>query len=254
MLEVSNGLDSSALVNADKDKVAEIIIQGARELGISLPPDSVAAFEAYYSFLEKCGHTTNLTAIAGPGEVAKLHFLDSIALVRAAQMKNLSVIDIGSGAGFPGIPIKLAEPSISLTLLDATNKRVRFLSDLCSILRIKAACIYARAEEAAHYQDMRERYDVAISRAVARLNALCELCLPFVHVGGMFIAMKGVDSTQELADSIIAIETLGAQFQECFDYTIPGTDIIHRAIIIRKLSSTSAKYPRRYPKILKDPL
>lgn len=232
----------------------EIVIHGSEELGIKLPPGAGAVFDAYYNLLEKCGRSTNLTAIKGTQDVARLHFLDSIALLKTGWFKNARVIDIGSGAGFPGVPMKIAEPSVKLTLIDATEKRVAFLSDLCAALGLDAACIHERAEEAALDPDMREKFDVAVSRAVARLDALCELCLPFVCVGGVFIAMKGADPSEELAQSQNAIDTLGAKMQEYFEYAIPGTDIIRRAVIIRKVRNSPDKYPRRFARIQKAPL
>ena len=231
-----------------------IIAQGVKELNIELPPGTEAAFRAYYDFLEKRGENVNLTAISGAEEVARLHFLDSLALLKTASFKNTSVIDIGSGAGFPGLPLKIAQPSINLTLLDATGKRIAFLSGLCDLLGIKTTCIKARAEEAAHTPDKREQYDVAVSRAVARLNILCELCLPYVKVGGLFIAMKGIDSEDEVAEAGGALRLLGAELQEHFDYKIPGTEIVHRAVLIRKVSKTPDKYPRRYARIQTSPL
>jgi len=236
------------------DAISAIIAQGAKELNIELPPGSEAAFRAYYDFLEKRGQDVNLTAISGAEEVAHLHFLDSLALVNYSEFKDKNVIDIGSGAGFPGVPLKIAEHTMNLTLLDATGKRINFLSELCSKLNIDANCIKARAEEAAHDPDMREQYDIAVSRAVARLNILCELCLPFVRVDGLFIAMKGVDSADELTEAQNAIKSLGAEMHKHYDYTIPGTDINHRAVLMRKTTKTPEELPRRFKKIQKSPL
>jgi len=236
------------------DVIDAIIAKGAKELDIELPPGVGAAFGAYYDFLETYGRNVNLTAISGAEEVARLHFLDCLALVNAANFKNAKVIDIGSGAGFPGVPLKLAEPLADLTLLDSTGKRVAFLSQLCNKLDISAACIHARAEEAAHLPKMREQYDVVVSRAVAGMSVLCELCLPYVRIGGLFIAMKSIDADNELEEANNAILTLGAQLQEQFDYNIPGTEIIHRAILIRKTAKTPDKYPRRFARIQKTPI
>jgi len=236
------------------DIISTIISQGAKELNIELPPGTEAAFRAYYDFLEIHGQNVNLTAISGAEEVARLHFLDSLALVKTTDFKNARVIDIGSGAGFPGVPLKIAEPSIEMTLLDATGKRITFLSELCKKINIKSCCINARAEDAAHRPDMREQYDIVLSRAVARFNILCELCLPFVNVGGLFIAMKSTDSDDEFTEAQNAIELLGARLQESTDYRIPGSDIIHRAILLRKISTTPEKYPRRFARIQKSPL
>ena len=241
-------------MSAEPAGLTALIEHGAKTLGIDLPAEAFALFETYFELLENRGQSVNLTAISGAEDVARLHFLDSIALLKALQFKDSSVIDIGSGAGFPGVALKIAEPSIGLTLLDSTGKRVAFLSELCTALCINAECIHARAEDAARTPPSRENFDIAVSRAVANMNILCELCLPFVRPGGTFIAMKGVDSAQELAEAHSAIKTLGAELQECLDYHIPGTEIVHRAILIRKIHSTPEKYPRRYAKIANSPL
>ena len=235
-------------------EVARIVAHGAVELDIDLPESAAAAFEIYYDYLKLYSQRVNLTAIEGVENIARLHFLDSLALLRATAFTNLRVIDVGSGAGFPGVPLKIAEPTIDLTLLDAKGKRVSFLSGLCAVLTINAACVHARAEEASQRPDMRECYDVALSRAVARLNVLCELCIPFVCVGGVFLSMKSVDSDDEIADARSAIAILGAELVEAWDYTIPGTEIKHRVIVIRKTSITPDVYPRRFAKIQNMPL
>ena len=247
-------MGSSQPLEGGCGRLAEIVASGSEALGVPLPPGAAAAFAAYYACLEKCGRRFNLTAIEGESEVARLHFLDSVALLKAARLDDARVIDIGSGAGFPGVPMKIAEPSIDLTLLDATAKRIRFLDGLCAELGLDATCVCARAEDSARAPEMRQSYDAAVSRAVARLNVLCELCLPFVKVGGVFIAMKGVDTTGELPQAHGAIEAMGARLQGCFDYELPGTDIVRRAVIIRKTSSTPDRYPRRFARIQKSPL
>jgi len=234
--------------------ITHIVESGAQQLGICLTPGACALFEKYHALLEQKNEIINLTAVKGMENVAYLHFLDSLALLKAVDFKNAKVIDVGSGAGFPGVPLKLAEPSIDLTLIDATGKRIAFLSELCAKIGIEAACIHARAEESAHAPDMRERFDIAVSRAVARLNVLCELCLPFVCVGGLFLAMKGIDSAEEIEEARNAIQTLGAELTDTNDYTIPGTDITHRVISIRKTTTTPDEYPRRFSKIKKSPL
>lgn len=236
------------------DDLETIITRGAQELAINLPHGADAAFKTYYELLEQHRKKTNLTAITGEKNIAQQHFLDSLALLKTHNFKSANTIDIGSGAGFPGVPLKIAEPTIALTLLDATGKRVNFLTELNTKLSLGATCIHARAEEAAHRADMRESYDIALSRAVARLNALCELCLPFVRIGGVFIAMKSTDTETEIAEARAAIATLGAELQNCEDYTIPGTDTTHRAITILKTKKTPEKHPRRFAKIQKAPL
>jgi len=236
------------------DVISAIIEQGAKDLNIELPPEAGAAFRAYSDFLEAHSKHFNLTKISGEENIARLHFLDSLSLLKFEQFTDTWIIDIGSGAGFPGVPLKIAEPSITLTLLDATQKRISFLSNLCTMLNIEAACIHARAEDAAHEPETREKYDIAVSRAVSELNILCELSLPFVRTGGCLIAMKSVDSTAEVARAHNAIETLGAYLQESHDYLIPGTDIVHRALLIRKTEKTPDKYPRRFSRIKSSPL
>jgi len=236
------------------DVITSIMAHGAKALNIELPPEAEAAFEMYYDFLEKHGQLVNLTAISGAKDVARLHFLDSLALLNVTEFNHKSVIDIGSGAGFPGVPLLIAKPSINLTLLDATGKRINFLTALCELLGIKATFIKARAEEAAHMPDIRESYDIVLSRAVAPLNILCELCIPFVRIGGLSIAMKSVDSAEEVDEARSAINILGAELLSHADYTIPGTETTHRAIVIRKASNTKSELPRRYAKIKKSPL
>jgi 16S rRNA (guanine527-N7)-methyltransferase len=163
------------------------------------------------------------------------------------------VVDVGTGAGFPGMPLRILEPSIRLTLLDSLNKRIDFLKEVCTDLGLDDVnCVHGRAEEfaAAH----RESYDIVTSRAVANLQMLCELCLPLVKEGGYFLSMKAVDSDQELKLAYTAIKTLGGQVEQVKDYTIPGTDVVHRLIFIRKVGPTPKKYPRAFAKIKKAPL
>ena len=235
--------------------IAQIVTLGAQELGLTLPPGAPEQFELYYKTLAERGKNVNLTALTGEQDVARLHFLDSIALLNATDFTDARVIDVGSGAGFPGVPLKIAQPSLQLTLLDATGKRVDFLSELCAQLGLEASFLHARAEEVSHESEHREQYDIAVSRAVARLNVLSELCLPFVRPGGMFVAMKSLDGvTDELAQAAPALEKLGAQLHGQYSYTIPGTDITHCAAVIRKLSPTPTEYPRRFARIKKQPL
>ena len=236
--------------------VGDIVERGAVELGIRLPPGAGAAFEKYYDLLEQRGKYCNLTAISGEEDVAKAHFIDSLAMLKYTGFKDASVVDVGSGAGFPGMPIKIAEPSAKLTFLDAARKRVLFLSDLCSALDVEARCVQARAEEAARTVDMREMFDIAMSRAVAKLNILCEMCLPLTRVGGVFLAMKGAGdgAAQELVEAHGAIKILGAEVIGAMDYRIPGTEIAHRVIVVRKNTKTPDEYPRRFAKMHRSPL
>lgn len=232
-----------------------ILIKGARAYGIELTDRMAEAFEVYYAFLEKQNKVMNLTAVSGEKDVAERHFLDSLALLRIIDFTGKTVIDIGSGAGFPGVPLKIAKPSIYLTLMDAQQKRVGFLAELCDKLELQdVRCVHARAEEAALKPDSRDSYDIAVSRAVAAMNVLSELCLPFVKPGGAFAAMKSTSSDTEIREAETAFHCLGAELCKITDYTIPGTDVTHRAVIVRKLAPTPAGYPRRYAKIERNPL
>lgn len=232
-----------------------ILVQGAQKFGLQLSENALEKFRLYYTFLEKKNSVMNLTAISGEKDVAELHFLDSIAILSLDAFTGKTVIDIGSGAGFPGVPMKIAAPSISLTLLDAQQKRVSFLEELSALLNMpENRCLHARAEEAALLADMRDSFDFAVSRAVARLSVLAEICLPFVKTGGAFIAMKGTDSADEIKEAENAFRILGAELDKIADYEIPGTGIVHRAVIIRKTGTTPAGYPRRFAKIEKKPL
>ena len=223
-------------------------------MGIPLSPGAPEKLRAYFELLTERNRVMNLTAIEGEEDVARLHFLDSLALAAIWDFSGKKVIDVGSGAGFPGLPIAVAFPAASFTLLDSLGKRVDFLEEACRVTGTQAECLNARAEEAAKEPDRRETYDAAVSRAVARLNVLCELCLPFVKVGGVFIAMKAAASEEEISEAENAVKLLGGGAPEVRDYTIPGTDLTHRAVIIPKVSPTPEKYPRRFARIQKSPL
>lgn len=192
----------------------------------------------------------NLTAITEPSAVAQLHFLDCIALLNAADFREKRVIDVGCGAGFPGVPLKIAEPSIRLTLLDSLAKRMNWLSETLPALGVDAEIITSRAEEFAAQR--REQYDLATSRAVARLNVLAELCLPYVRVGGKFLAMKGALAQEEVEEARRGIERLGGHVLRIFEY--PVADAVHKAVVIEKLRPTPPQYPRAFAKIKKSPL
>lgn len=228
---------------------------GLTALGLPAHSRILHRFLEYRHILLEQNKLMNLTAITDPEQVLSLHFLDSLCLFSAYPLRECSVIDVGSGAGFPGLPLKIAEPSLSLTLLDATAKRVSFLSDLCAKLDLTdVSCIYARAEELSLLPGHRDHYDAAVSRAVAELPVLCELCLPFVRPGGVFLAMKTTGKGGETASSANAISALGGELLPYFDYTVPGTDIPRRIIRIRKTAPTPKGYPRRFSAIKKSPL
>ena len=228
-----------------------LLRKGLTELG--LDDSGTPSLLRYGELLLEKNKVMNLTAITEPEDVAALHFLDSAALLTLADFKGKSVVDVGTGAGFPGMPMKILEPTIQLTLLDSLGKRINFLQEVCDDLGLtEVACVHARAEEfaAAH----RQSFDIAVSRAVANLAVLCELCLPLVKVGGYFLSMKSVDSGEELEQARKAIRTLGGTVERTMDYRIPGTDVKHRVILIKKTAKTPEKYPRPFAKIKKNPL
>lgn len=235
------------------ENLENLLRAGFDTLGLPLTDAALSRYRTYFTLLEERSQVMNLTAIHGEQDVARLHFLDCAALLAAAEFpENASVIDVGTGAGFPGLPLKIARPELRVTLLDSLAKRVGFLSEVCAALGFgDTPCIHARAEEA---PELRGQFDFAVSRAVARLQLLCELCLPFVRVGGLFAAMKGPDCAQELREAERAIRTLGAVHERTVTYTVPGTDAVHTAVLLRKTEETPAKYPRRWAKIQKAPL
>lgn len=226
------------------------LLAGLSAARLTLSDEQIDTLCRFGEALIEKNKVMNLTAITEPQAVAQLHFLDCIALLGAADFKDKRVIDVGCGAGFPGVPLKIAEPSIRLTLLDSLAKRMNWLSALLPELSVAATVVTARAEE--HVMTCRETYDIATSRAVARLNVLAELCLPYVRVGGKFIAMKGLLAQEELDEARRGIEKLGGHVVGIYEY--PVADTVHRAVIVKKVRPTPAQYPRAFAKIKKSPL
>ncbi len=232
----------------------EILAGGFQALGIPLPEGAPALYRAYLTALAAANRDFNLTAIETEEGAARLHILDSAAVLKAADLRGKTVLDVGTGGGLPGLAVAIAEPSAKVTLLDATEKKIRFLEDFSKSAGIGVQCVAARAEELGHDPEYRERFDAVVSRAVARLRVLAELCLPFVKVGGVFLAMKAEDSDEEIAEAENALNTLGARLRDVYEYVIPGTDVTRRVAVVEKLAPTPEKYPRRWAAMQKKPL
>lgn len=235
----------------------ELISSGLTELGLSgsVPAQGADQLAQYGSMLIEQNKVMNLTAITGPKDVATLHMLDCAPLLDCGRMNGKTLIDVGTGAGFPGMVLKILCPSLKVTLLDSLQKRLDWLDTVANQLNISdLTTVHGRAEEYGLDPAYREKFDFATARAVADLRFLCEMCLPFVKVGGRFLAMKSVDSTEELEQSRAAIEKLGGRVAGFHDYTIPHTSVTHRVLVIDKVAPTPAGYPRRWAKIQKSPI
>ena len=219
-------------------------------LGLTLPEEAKQKLCDFGRGVVKQNEVMNLTAITAPDQVARLHLLDSITLLTLADLRGKTLIDVGCGAGFPGVPVKIACPEVKLTLLDSLGKRMHWLESFLPELGIEAECVTARAEEA--ITSRREKYDYATSRAVARLNILLELTAPYVKVGGAVMAMKGTAAAEELEEAKNAIRKLGLKLEQVKEFPIDGT--AHTVIVLRKIAHTPPQYPRRYAKIKQAPL
>ncbi len=224
--------------------------EGLPQLGFTLDEATQSTLCAFGEGVIRQNEVMNLTAITDPAQVAKLHLLDSLTVLKTAPLEGKTLIDVGCGAGFPGVPLKIACPSVQLTLLDSLGKRMGWLESFLPTLGVQAQLITARAEEAV--QTRRESYDYATSRAVARLNILLELTAPYVKVGGAVLAMKGTAAQEELAEAKNAIRKLGLKLEDVVEFPIDGT--AHAVIVLRKVSPTPPQYPRRYAKIKQSPL
>ena len=223
---------------------------GLPQLGLELTEDTQQKLCDFGKAVVEQNKVMNLTAITEPEQVARLHLLDSLTLLTLENLAGKRVIDVGCGAGFPGVPVKIACPEMKLTLLDSLGKRMTWLETVLPTLGVDAECVTARAEEAV--ASRREQYDVAFSRAVARLNILLELTAPYVKVGGKILAMKGTAAREELDEAKNAIAKLGLRLEKVADFPIDGT--AHTVVVLRKVKNTPTQYPRRYAKIKQSPL
>lgn len=229
----------------------ELLKKGLSDLALDVA--KAETLERFALLMLEKNEVMNLTRITEPDAVAQLHLLDSAILLKYADFRGKKVADVGTGAGFPGMPLRILEPDFDLTLLDSLGKRIEWLKDTCDALGLaRVDCVHARAEEFA--ADRREYFDLVTSRAVANLQMLSELCLPLVKIGGRFLAMKSVDSGEEINAAKNAIKTLGGQIVTVEDYTIPTSDVTHRLVIIEKVAPTPKGYPRAFAKIKKSPL
>ena len=229
----------------------QILSIGLPALGVG--DTCIPDLEKFVDMLLERNQVMNLTAITEPDQVARLHLLDSLSLLPVEAFAGKAVIDVGTGAGFPGIPLAIVQQDADFTLLDSLGKRIRFLDEVREALGLgNVTCVHGRAEEFA--QAHREQFDLAVSRAVANLAVLSELCLPLVKVGGAFLAMKSTGCEAETEGAQTAIRRLGGALERVVDYTIPTTDVTHRVLVIRKTAPTAKKYPRPFAQIKKQPL
>lgn len=230
----------------------DVLREGLAILDIAADKEQIRKLCAYGERLIEKNTVMNLTAIRAPEDVARLHFLDCAALLKTADFAGKSVLDVGSGGGFPGVPLRILQPDIRLTCVDSVGKKMEFVRGTCEALGLDSVtCLWGRIEE---QPQLRESFSIAVSRAVAELHVLAELCLPQVEPGGLFLAMKGPDCEEEVQRSAFAIRTMGGRLRDIVRYTIPGTDVTHAAVVVEKIKPSPAQYPRRYAQIKKKPL
>ena len=239
----------------------EELENGCKKLNIILSDRQLFQFSRYYELLLETNKVMNLTAITEEKEVIEKHFVDSLSLVKAFSGspflpdRDISLIDVGTGAGFPGIPLKIAFPEIRLTLLDSLNKRVRFLEDVCESLGLaNVECIHGRAEDGGRDKKLRESFDFCVSRAVANLASLSEYCLPFVKIGGCFLSYKSGSIEEELQAGNKAIAILGGKVEDVVSFSLPNFGMSRCLVKIRKIKPCPGKYPRKAGMPSKDPL
>ncbi|EHI96960.1 Ribosomal RNA small subunit methyltransferase G [Clostridium sp. DL-VIII] len=234
----------------------DLMAKSAEEVGLQLSKQQYEKFIIYMKLLQEWNEKINLTAIVDDEDVIKKHFIDSIKAFKRNEFKTANnLIDVGTGAGFPGLPIAIMKEDIKVTLLDSLNKRINFLNTVISKIGISnVTTIHSRAEDGARNLELRERFDIATSRAVANMSVLSELCLPYVKIGGSFIALKGPSVDQEIQDSMNAIKILGGKLVEVCEVNIENTELKHNLVIVKKIKECAKIYPRKAGLITKNPL
>lgn len=248
-----NAIGPSGTRKGEDKTMNEILKHGSAEMGFPLTDEQINKLERYADMLIERNEKVNLTAICDREGIAVKHFLDSLSALCTGYVKG-KVIDVGTGAGFPGLVLKIAKPEISLTLLDSLNKRIDFLKDVSSELETEGVdFVHARAEDGARGA-LRGEFDTVVSRAVANLTALAELCIPYLKVGGSFLALKGPLAEEELESAKRAIHILGGKTEKVFEVKIPYSDLSHKIIIIKKVRQTPLQYPRKASIPTKNPL
>lgn len=238
------------------EKVVDLLQRGAKEIGVALTPVHIEQFKNYCSLLIKWNERVNLTAIIDPREIAVKHFIDSLVVLSIHQISNgARIIDVGTGAGFPGLPLKIVRPDLELVLLDSLHKRIQFLQAVVDQLALsQVVVVHGRAEEKGQDPKYREDFDIVLARAVAPLNILAELCLPFVRLGGFFLAMKGPEVQAEITQAQAALTMLGGRMDKTSSFLLPISRDPRSSVLIKKISVTPAKYPRRPGMPEKKPL
>lgn len=230
--------------------IKDLLQNYIKDYKITLTENQYEQFQKYFELLAEWNEKMNLTAITDESGVALKHFADSLTLLNFVDIpQNSSLADVGTGAGFPGVVLKIARPDIKLTLIDSLNKRLVFLGEVCAQLGIEAELIHSRAEDGARDEKLRESFDFAVSRAVARMNVLSEYCLPYVKVGGAFCAMKGAQANEEFKESLNAINTLGGKLEKKYFFELPENGGERAIAVVRKVRNTPQKYPRQSGKI-----
>ena len=243
-------------MNSKEEFAGKILQKGAESFGIQLTAQQKDQFFEYYRLLVQWNEFMNLTAITEMEVVMEKHFVDSLALSKAAEVGKIeTLIDVGTGAGFPGIPLKIAYPHLRVVLLDSLNKRVKFLSTVIETLGLtNIQAVHGRAEDAARQKAYREQFDAAVSRAVANMASLSEYCLPFIKVGGVFVPYKSGNIEEELKDAEKAVKTLGGTIRRVEKFQLPDTDIERSLVLIEKTERTDKRYPRKAGLPSKEPI